>query len=87
MWLGLLGLGAERWSCALVAAMAVHRRRRRGAVAVARAGRRKAAARVCEDGVLWQRGPAVVAHGGGEVERRRRDGTAAARSGSSRAAA
>ena len=59
--------------------MAVHRRRRRGAVAVARAGRRKAAARVCEDGVLWQRGPAVVAHGGGEVERRRRDGKAAAR--------
>ena len=45
-------------------------------VAVARARRRKVAARACEDGVLRRRGPAVAAHGGGAMERRWRSGTA-----------
>jgi len=73
MWLGLLGLGAERWSCALEAAAA----RRgggcaRGAAQKAR-GRHRAAARACEDSVLRQRRLAVAAYSGGEVERRWRE--------------
>ena len=90
MWLGLLVLGAERWSCALEAAKAGRRRRRRGGgcargAAQKARGRHRAAARACEDDVLRRRRLAVAAYGGGEVERRRRErvgcgsGAAAAR--------
>src|SRR6185437_15779067 len=70
MWLGLLGLGADRWSCTLVAAMVVCRRRRRDAVAVARAGRRRR--RV--GGARRRRGHARTAYCGGAMGRRRRGG-------------